>query len=213
MGTDPGGTDGMKARSERGAASAAPIWGSSPDAICELYTDAICHRMTDAAPDPRTKTSQGCSCAGDSFYGHESFCGDVEPEPRAAFGPMSTTVDTSPDTDDLEFWEWSVSERAGDAHVADPARTCMEGTAHTATTVTLPRAGVLRMKPTAFLTIVNRGRMTSYRVTDATGRLLWATRAFSTDEGRDGARERLRRWVRATGWRVVMAGEEVRRAG
>jgi hypothetical protein len=65
-----------------------------------------------------------------------------------------------------------------------------------------------------YLTIINRGQMTSYRVTDAGGKLIWATRAYSTSEGRDGARERLRAWKRATGHHVVMAPqEEARRAG
>jgi hypothetical protein len=59
------------------------------------------------------------------------------------------------------------------------------------------------MKPTAQLTIINRGTSTSYRV-EAAEKLVWATRAYSTDAGRDGARERLRAWVRATGYRVVM---------
>ncbi len=67
------------------------------------------------------------------------------------------------------------------------------------------------MKPIAQLTIITRGTSTSYRV-EAAGKLVWATRAHSTDAGRDGARERLRAWVRATGYRVVLR-EEVRRAG
>jgi len=68
------------------------------------------------------------------------------------------------------------------------------------------------MKPTAYLTIIPRGLSTSYRVTDAAGRLLWATRAYSTPEGRDGARERLRAWMRRDGYKIVLR-EEVRRAG
>ena len=68
------------------------------------------------------------------------------------------------------------------------------------------------MKPVAYLTIIPRGLSTSYRVTDATGQLLWATRAYSTAEGRDGARERLRAWVRRDGYRVVLR-EEVMKAG
>jgi hypothetical protein len=63
------------------------------------------------------------------------------------------------------------------------------------------------------LTIVPRGPMTSYRVTDASGRLVWATRAYSTDAGRDGARERVRAWCKRTGHKLVMAPVEERRAG
>ncbi len=47
--------------------------------------------------------------------------------------------------------------------------------------------------PIAYLHIIPRGqRMTRYRVVDAAGRLLWATRAYSTPEGQQGARERMR---------------------
>jgi hypothetical protein len=46
--------------------------------------------------------------------------------------------------------------------------------------------------PIAYLTIIPRGRMTSYRLCDGAGRLLWATRAYSTPEGQQGARERMR---------------------
>ncbi len=67
------------------------------------------------------------------------------------------------------------------------------------------------MKPIAYLTITPRGPSTSYRVTDAAGRLLWATRAYSTPEGVDGARERLRTWMKRDGYRVVLR-EEVRQA-
>ncbi len=66
-------------------------------------------------------------------------------------------------------------------------------------------------KPTAYLTIINRGTSTSYRV-EAAGKLVWATRAYSTDAGRDGARERLRAWMKRDGYKVVMR-EEVRQAG
>ncbi len=55
--------------------------------------------------------------------------------------------------------------------------------------------------------------MTSYRVTDATGRLVWATRAYSTLEGTQGARERVRAWMRRTGNKLVMAPVEQRKAG
>ncbi len=66
--------------------------------------------------------------------------------------------------------------------------------------------------PIAYLTIIPRGhRMTSYRLTDTAGRLVWATRAYSTDEGKDGARARLREWMKATGCRVELAQTERRR--
>jgi len=65
-------------------------------------------------------------------------------------------------------------------------------------------------KPTAYLTIIPRGLSTSYRVTDDAGKLLWATRAYPGLEGVDGARERLRAWMRRDGYRVVLR-EEVRR--
>ena len=68
------------------------------------------------------------------------------------------------------------------------------------------------VKPIAQLTIINRGPSTSYRVIDATGRLLWATRAYPGQEGVDGARERLRAWMKRDGYKVVMR-EEVRQAG
>ncbi len=49
---------------------------------------------------------------------------------------------------------------------------------------------------TLTLTIVPSGEphgtMTSYRVHDAQGRLVFATRTYSTPEGTKGARERLR---------------------
>ena len=55
-------------------------------------------------------------------------------------------------------------------------------------------------RPIAYLTIVPRGpRMTSYRLCDGAGRLLWVTRAYSTAEGQQGARERLRAWMAETG--------------
>lgn len=61
------------------------------------------------------------------------------------------------------------------------------------------------------LTIVPRGEMTSYRVTDASGRLVWATRAYPTDAGRDGARERVRAWMKCTGHKVTMLPTEQRK--
>ncbi len=75
------------------------------------------------------------------------------------------------------------------------------------------------MKPTAYLTITQGRVMVSYCVYDAAGRLLWATRAYPGQEGVDGARERLRAWMRRDGYRVVMADagsiqdKEVRQAG
>ncbi len=63
------------------------------------------------------------------------------------------------------------------------------------------------------LTIVSRGTMTSYRVTEATGRLVWATRSYSTPEGTQGARERVRAWMKRTGHKVVLAPAEQRKAG
>ena len=66
-------------------------------------------------------------------------------------------------------------------------------------------------RPIAYLTIVDRGRMTSYRLCDAAGRLLWATRAYTTEEGRDGARARLRAWMAETGYRVELVETERRR--
>ncbi len=60
--------------------------------------------------------------------------------------------------------------------------------------------------PIAYLTIIPRGpRMTSYRLCDGSQRLLWATRAYSTPEGQQGARERMRGWMKATGHRVELA--------
>ncbi len=54
---------------------------------------------------------------------------------------------------------------------------------------------------------------TSYRVHDAHGRLVFATRAYSTPEGTEGARGRLRAWMKATGHKLVMAPVEQRKAG
>ncbi len=62
--------------------------------------------------------------------------------------------------------------------------------------------------PIAYLTIIPRGRMTSYRLCDGAGRLLWATRAYTTPEGQQGARERMRAWMKATGCRVELAQTE-----
>ena len=69
--------------------------------------------------------------------------------------------------------------------------------------------------PTLTLTIVpsgdSVGTMTSYRVHDAQGRLVFATRAYSTPEGTEGARERLRAWCKKTGSKLVMAPTEQRK--
>ena len=54
------------------------------------------------------------------------------------------------------------------------------------------------------------GTMTSYRVHDAQGRLVMATRAYSTDAGRDGARERLRAWCKKTGSKLELRKEVMR---
>ena len=66
-------------------------------------------------------------------------------------------------------------------------------------------------RPITYLTIIPRGRMTSYRLCDGAGRLVWATRAYSTPEGQQGARERMRGWVRETGYRVELTPTERRR--
>ncbi len=66
-------------------------------------------------------------------------------------------------------------------------------------------------RPIAYLTIIDRGRMTSYHLCDAAGRLLWATRAYSTPEGQQGARERMRAWMKAMGYRVQLVETERRR--
>ncbi len=62
-------------------------------------------------------------------------------------------------------------------------------------------------RPIAYLMITQGRVMVSYCVYDASGRLLWDTRAYPGPEGVDGARERLRAWMRATGYRVVMTTE------
>ncbi len=62
-------------------------------------------------------------------------------------------------------------------------------------------------RPIAELVIIPRGRMTSYRVY-AGDTLVWATRATSTPEGVQGARERMRAWMRRDGYRVVLRKEE-----
>ena len=64
--------------------------------------------------------------------------------------------------------------------------------------------------PTATLTITRTASgATSYRLYH--GRtLVWNTRAYTTDAGRDGARERLRQWLRAHPYKVVLAQEDVK---
>jgi hypothetical protein len=63
------------------------------------------------------------------------------------------------------------------------------------------------MKPTATLTIITCGPSTSYLLHDSTGKLLWNTRAYSTPEGTDGARERLRAWLVKHPHTIVLAKE------
>ncbi len=63
------------------------------------------------------------------------------------------------------------------------------------------------MKPTAVLTIVDRGASTSYLLT-AGGQLVWNTRAYTTDAGRDSARERLQQWLVAHPYTVVLASAQ-----
>ncbi len=71
------------------------------------------------------------------------------------------------------------------------------------------------MKPTAEIDIVHTASgATSYRLYHGRA-LVWSTRAYSTDAGRDGARERLRQWLRAHPYTVVLApkkGETTRRS-
>ncbi len=69
------------------------------------------------------------------------------------------------------------------------------------------------MKPIATLTITRTASgSTSYRL-HAAGVLVWSTRAYTTAAGRDGARERLRQWLQAHPYTVVLAkeGETTRR--
>ncbi len=63
------------------------------------------------------------------------------------------------------------------------------------------------MKPVAELDIVRTASgATSYRLYHGRA-LVWNTRAYSTDAGRDGARERLRQWLQAHPYTVVLAKE------
>ena len=61
--------------------------------------------------------------------------------------------------------------------------------------------------PTATLTITHTASgSTSYRLYHGR-QLVWSTRAYSTNAGRDGARERLRQWLQAHPYTVVLAQE------
>ncbi len=61
------------------------------------------------------------------------------------------------------------------------------------------------MKPVAELVIVRTSSgATSYRLYHGR-QLVWSTRASTTDAGRDGARERLRQWLQAHPYTVVLA--------
>ena len=61
------------------------------------------------------------------------------------------------------------------------------------------------MKSTAVLIITRTASgATSYRLYNGR-RLVWSTRAYSTEAGRDGARERLRQWLQAHPYTVVLA--------
>ena len=66
----------------------------------------------------------------------------------------------------------------------------------------------IAMKPTATLTIIRTASSaTSYRLYHGPT-LVWSNRAYSTDAGRDGARERLRQWLQAHPYTVVLAKEK-----
>ncbi len=61
------------------------------------------------------------------------------------------------------------------------------------------------MKPVAQLDIVRTASgATSYRLYHGR-QLVWSTRAYSTEAGNDGARERLRQWLQVHPYRVVLA--------
>ncbi len=61
------------------------------------------------------------------------------------------------------------------------------------------------MKPTAELVIVRTiSGATSYRLYHGRA-LVWSTRAYATDAGRAGARERLRQWLQVHPYTVVRA--------
>jgi len=64
------------------------------------------------------------------------------------------------------------------------------------------------MKPTAELIITRTASgAPSYRLYHGR-QLVWSTRAYSTDAGRNGARERLRQWLRAHPYKVVLVRKE-----
>ncbi len=64
------------------------------------------------------------------------------------------------------------------------------------------------MKPTAELLITRTASgATSYRLYHGR-QLVWSTRAYSTDAGRDGARERLRQWLQTHPYTVVLAEDQ-----
>ncbi len=68
------------------------------------------------------------------------------------------------------------------------------------------------MKLIADLVIISRpSGATSYRLYHGRA-LVWSTRAYSTDAGRDGARERLRQWLQAHPYTVVLAPAEEQRS-
>ncbi len=61
------------------------------------------------------------------------------------------------------------------------------------------------MRPVAELVIVRTiSGATSYRLYHGS-QLVWSTRAYSTEAGNDGARERLRQWLQAHPYKVVLA--------
>ena len=61
------------------------------------------------------------------------------------------------------------------------------------------------MKPTAELVIVRTASgATSYWLYHGR-QLVWSTRAYSTETGKNEARERLRQWLKAHPYRVVLA--------
>ncbi len=63
------------------------------------------------------------------------------------------------------------------------------------------------MKPTATLTITRTASGSTLYQLHAAGVLVWSTRAYSTDAGCDAARGRLRTWLRAHPYTVVLAKE------
>ena len=67
----------------------------------------------------------------------------------------------------------------------------------------------------ATLTIVHTGHAcASYRLTDATGRVVWSNRVYDAPQGHQGARERLATWAVRHGYTVVERKEVVKqRAG